>query len=74
MNAISKENNPGITAKEFYFYQEGRAADSSCPPHRLHVQFVVCSGKLLSLLVSRKESNEGSYCHMSDKTVLFLSY
>lgn len=24
MNAISKENNPRITAKEFYFHEEGR--------------------------------------------------
>lgn len=24
MNAISKENNPRITAKEFYFHKEGR--------------------------------------------------
>lgn len=31
MNAISKENNPGITAKEFYFYQEGRAGVHPAP-------------------------------------------
>lgn len=72
MNAISKENNPGITAKEFYFYQEARARASSCP--HTDCMFNLWSATESCGDFARFEGGKKwrGYCDFSDKTVFFL--
>lgn len=69
MNAISKENNPRITAKEFYFHQEGREEFHSAPHTDCMFNLWSAVENSADFAEFRVERNEGDYCCLSDKTV-----